>query len=122
RHSNPLSHVYTIERIPELGNRASAVINKLGYGDMISVIVGDGTVGYPEKAPYDRILVTAAAPRVPDALFEQLVVGGTMLIPVGEKHGYQELLSITKENGALKRKNICGVAFVPLVGSQGFDE
>ncbi len=122
RHSNPSSHVYTVERIPDLGDRASAIIKKTGYDDMITVIVRDGTLGYPEKAPFDRIMVTAAAPRIPDALFEQLAEGGIMLIPVGEKHGYQELLSITKENNGVKQKNICGVAFVPLVGSQGFDE
>lgn len=114
------NHVYTVERIKELALEAREKIKKLGYDDIITVIHADGTLGYEPEAPYNRILVTAAAPAVPSKLIEQLDEGGIMLIPVGEKHAYQELVRIRKEGGKLKRENICGVAFVPLIGKDGF--
>ena len=119
---HPDSHVYTVERIPELATRAEEIITSLGYGSFITVITSDGSEGYPEKAPYDRILVTAAGPRVPDSLINQLGEGGIMLIPVGEQHGYQRLLKIEKRDGQVFSREICGVAFVPLVGKDGFSE
>lgn len=121
RLKNVEGHVYTIERIPELADTASSVLQSLGYGEMITVITGDGTLGYAEEAPYGRILVTAAAPRVPQMLIEQLAEDdGIMLIPVGDMHGYQVLYKITKKEGKIKQTEISGVAFVPLIGVDGF--
>nr|MDO8114268.1 protein-L-isoaspartate(D-aspartate) O-methyltransferase [Candidatus Sigynarchaeota archaeon] len=120
RLSGAKGHVYTIERIAELAKRAKDVIKKLGYEDLVTIITGDGTLGYAEEAPYDRILVTAAAPRIPEALLGQLGEGGLMLIPVGEMHGCQTLYKITKTEGTIKQTEISGVAFVPLVGKDGF--
>ena len=122
RLKNIEGHVYTIERISELADRASGVLHELGYDDIITVITGDGTIGYSQEAPYDRILVTAAAPRIPGALIDQLAEGGIMLIPVGDMHGYQVLYKITKEEGEIKKKEISGVAFVPLIGVEGFSD
>jgi protein-L-isoaspartate(D-aspartate) O-methyltransferase len=123
RLNNVEGHVYTIERISGLADSASAVLHDLGYDDIITVITGDGTIGYPQEAPYDRILVTAAAPRVPGPLVDELADdGGIMLIPVGEMHGYQVLYKITKQQGEIKKTEISGVAFVPLIGIEGFSE
>ncbi|HME50966.1 MAG TPA: protein-L-isoaspartate O-methyltransferase [Candidatus Lokiarchaeia archaeon] len=122
RLKNVEGHVYTIERISELADTASVVLQFLGYDMMITIITGDGTLGYAEEAPYDRILVTAAAPKVPDSLIEQLAENGIMLIPVGEMHGYQVLYKITKQQGEIKKSEISGVAFVPLIGVEGFSD
>ncbi len=113
-------HVYTVERIEALAQNAKESIEKAGYGDMVTVIVSDGTLGHVADAPYDRILVTAAAPQVPQALIDQLAEGGIMLIPVGDMRGYQTLFEITKKGGKISRKDICGVSFVPLIGEDGF--
>jgi len=91
-----------------------------GYGDRVKIISGDGSKGYAEKAPYDRIVVTAAAPSVPEPLVDQLKSSGIMLIPVGSVSLFQTLLKITKApNGKIKQENLCGVAFVPLTGEYG---
>ena len=91
-----------------------------GYGDRASIIHGDGSMGFPEKAPYDRILATAAAPSVPKPLVEQLKPGGTMLIPVGSLSLFQNLIKLTKgSDGKTKEENLGGVAFVPLTGKYG---
>jgi protein-L-isoaspartate(D-aspartate) O-methyltransferase len=92
---------------------------KAGYGDRVTIIYGDGSLGFLEKAPYDRILVTAAAPSIPKPLTDQLKSGGLMLIPVGNVALFQNLLRITKENGNISQKNLGGVAFVPLTGKHG---
>ncbi|HDG64026.1 MAG TPA: protein-L-isoaspartate O-methyltransferase, partial [Thermococcus sp.] len=88
------------------------------------VIWGDGTKGFPPNAPYDRIIVTAGAPKVPQPLIEQLKVGGKLLIPVGNYHLWQELLEVIKldEENKIKIKNHGGVAFVPLIGEHGWRE
>jgi protein-L-isoaspartate(D-aspartate) O-methyltransferase len=92
----------------------------MGYGDRVKIINGDGSKGYAEKAPYDRVVVTAAAPNVPQPLVEQLKAGGIMLIPVGSVSLFQNLLKITKaQNGKIKQENLGGVAFVPLTGEYG---
>jgi protein-L-isoaspartate(D-aspartate) O-methyltransferase len=117
---NPGSHVYTVERVPELAEKAKAAIESIGYGDMITVVLSDGTLGLPDYAPYDRIMVTAAAPRIPPLLAKQLKEGGILLIPVGERGGYQRLIKAVKEKGHLKESEISGVAFVPLIGQDGF--
>lgn len=122
RNQDPESKVYTIERKPELADRARAVIKRLGYDGIITVITADGTMGYPEMAPYDRVLVTAAGPRIPNALKEQLAEGGIIVIPVGGRRSFQRLVKGRKSNGKIKEKYICGVAFVPLIGKDGFSE
>jgi len=113
-------HVYTVEIVSELAEFARKNIEKAGYGDRITVICGDGSEGYAEKAPYDRVLVTAAAPDVPKPLIEQLKNGGVLVIPVGGIYFYQTLLRVRKEDGKIVRENLGGVAFVPLVGKHGY--
>lgn len=113
-------HVYTVEIIPRLADLARENIARAGYSDRVTVICGDGSEGYPEKAPYDRILVTAAAPFIPNPLKEQLKPGGIMIIPVGEVGFYQTLMRLRKmENGKVIEEDLGGVAFVPLVGKYG---
>ena len=114
-------HVYTIERIAELAAFAQDNIEKVGYGDRITVIHQDGTLGYPEEAPYDRILVAAAGPEVPKPLVEQLENGGILLVPVGRAQFYQTLVRIRKKDGKTHEENLGGVAFVPLIGKHGFE-
>ncbi len=116
-------HVYTIERIPELAEFARKNLERTGYIKRVTVIVGDGSLGYPEAAPYDRILVTAAAPDVPKPLVEQLKPGGKMVIPVGDLSLFQDLLLVEKKSsGKVKVKNLGGCAFVPLIGRYGWKE
>ncbi|RLI31176.1 protein-L-isoaspartate O-methyltransferase [Candidatus Bathyarchaeota archaeon] len=111
-------HVYTIEIVPELAQMARINIEKNGYSDRVTVIEGDGSLGYEEKAPYDRILVTAAAPEVPKPLIQQLKTGGILLIPVGAIRFYQTLIKVRKEDG-IRMEDLGGVAFVPLRGKYG---
>jgi len=113
-------HVYTVEIVPGLAEFARKNIEKAGYGDRVTVICGDGSAGYAEKAPYDRVLVTAAAPDVPKPLIEQLKTGGVLVIPVGGIYLYQTLLRIRKKDGEIVKENLGGVAFVPLVGKHGY--
>ncbi|MHA1650936.1 MAG: protein-L-isoaspartate O-methyltransferase [Candidatus Helarchaeota archaeon] len=118
--TNP-GHVYTVERIPELAEFAKKNLAKAGYADKVTVIIGDGTLGYPEKAPYDAILVTAAGPKVPEPLIEQLKIGGRLVIPVGARHMYQDLVLVEKiKENKIIRKKVGGVAFVPLIGEHGW--
>jgi len=113
-------HVYTVEIVQGLAESARRNIMNAGYGDRVTIICTDGSMGYAEKAPYDRILVTAAAPDVPEPLIEQLKPNGIMLIPVGNVHLFQSLIKITKEaNGKIREENLGGVAFVPLTGRYG---
>jgi len=113
-------HVYTVERIPELTEFATRNIAKAGYLDRITIIHRDGSLGYPEEAPYHRILVTAAAPAVPKPLIEQLETGGILIVPVGGAQFYQTLVRIRKKDGKILEENLGGVAFVPLIGKYGF--
>jgi protein-L-isoaspartate(D-aspartate) O-methyltransferase len=113
-------HVYTIEIVQGLAEFARKNVMNAGYGDRVTIVCADGSLGYPEKAPYDRILVTAAAPDVPKPLIEQLKPGGIMLIPVGSVHLFQTLVKIIKgTDGKIREENLCGVAFVPLTGRYG---
>lgn len=112
-------HVYTIEIIPELAEFARENIARAGYSDRVTVVCGDGSEGYPEEAPYDRILVTAAAPMIPTPLKEQLKPGGVMVIPVGEVSFYQTLIRLRKLDGRIIEEDLGGVAFVPLIGKYG---
>jgi protein-L-isoaspartate(D-aspartate) O-methyltransferase len=107
--------VYTIEIVEPLGRAAQSRLAALGYKN-IEVRIGDGYKGWPEKGPFDGIVVTAAAPRVPQALVDQLKPGGRMVIPIGERWEVQQLLLITrKADGTLQQKNVLPVRFVPLV-------
>jgi protein-L-isoaspartate(D-aspartate) O-methyltransferase len=113
-------HVYTVEIVQGLADFARKTIMKAGYGDRVTIVCTDGSMGYPEKAPYDRVLVTAAAPSIPEPLLEQLKPGGIMLIPVGSPSLFQNLIKVIKESdGKVKEENLGGVAFVPLTGRYG---
>ena len=110
--------VYTIEYIPALADMARARLQRLGY-DNIEAISGNGYDGWPEHAPYDGIIVTAAASHIPKPLIEQLKPGGRLVIPVGRPHLYQELTLVEKDKaGEINIKEVLGVAFVPLQGER----
>jgi len=110
-----VGEVYTIEIIAMLGSAAGERLRALGYAN-VTVRIGDGYAGWPEKAPFDAIVVTAAAPRVPQALVEQLKTGGRMVIPVGPSESAQELLLVTKRaDGTTDLRTVLPVRFVPLV-------
>jgi protein-L-isoaspartate(D-aspartate) O-methyltransferase len=115
-------NVTSIERIPELVEFARKNLEKAGYGD-VRVIQGDGSMGYIEKAPYDRIISTAAAPKIPNPWKSQLKPFGLIVAPIGGRHFYQELIVARKNSegriNELKRGNC---TFVPLVGKQGWPE
>ena len=115
-------HVFTIERHKELVKQAEINLKNAGYQNTVSVIYGDGTLGYPKEAPYDKILVTAASPeKVPPPLKEQLKEGGILCIPAGSKSWGQNLYIVTKEGSKFESKKITGVRFVPLIGKYGYD-
>jgi protein-L-isoaspartate(D-aspartate) O-methyltransferase len=114
--------VITLERIPDLARFAADNIAKAGYSSVVKVVQCDGTMGYPkgEVDVYDRIIVTAAAPRVPLALKKQLKVNGTMLVPLGSM-GYQDLMRIRRiTSSRFTEENLGGCVFVPLVGEDGY--
>jgi len=116
---NP-GHVYTIEIVKGLIDFAQKNLERTGYADRVTLIHGDGGLGLSDHAPFDRILVAAAAPEVPTPLTDQLAPEGIMLIPVGSRGFFQDLLMIEKDAvGNLHRKNWGGVAFVPLTGKFG---
>ena len=112
-------HVYSIERVPELARIARENLERTGYADRVTVVVGDGSKGYPEEAPYDRIIVTAASPRIPRPLLEQLVDGGKMVIPVGDLWD-QTLYLVVKRDGRVEEARTLPVIFVPLIGEHAW--
>ena len=105
--------VYTIEIVEPLAERAAVDLERLGYGN-VHVRAGDGYKGWPEEAPFDAIIVTAAPDHVPQPLIDQLAVGGRMVIPVGR--GIQNLTLITRDEYGVRRKTLIGVMFVPMTG------
>ncbi len=108
--------VYSIEIVPELGDEAAARLERLGYGG-IATRIGDGYFGWPERAPFDGLVVTAAAGHVPPPLIEQLKPGGRMVIPVGRPFMVQQLVLVTKaKDGTLRTRQLLPVRFVPLTG------
>jgi protein-L-isoaspartate(D-aspartate) O-methyltransferase len=113
--------VYSLERIAELAQQAIPRMRQLGL-DNVKVQVFDGTVGWSEWAPYDRILVAAGAPKVPDPLLEQLAPGGTLLIPEGQLHAQRLIIYRKSARGELRRREGEEVAFVPLLGRHGWKE
>lgn len=112
--------VLTVERVPELSWKAQERLRRLGYTH-VRFRVGDGTRGWPEEAPFSAILVTAAAPRVPQSLFSQLAEGGRLVIPVGGRF-HQELWRVRKQGGKAVYEHLCPVSFVPLVGEEGWHD
>lgn len=110
--------VYTIERVEPLHAAAKELLSDLGYLN-ISFLCGDGTLGWPEEAPFDAILVTAGAPSIPTALKAQLARGGRMVIPVGDE-GLQNLMLLVNEDDGFREYDLGGCRFVPLVGRQGW--
>jgi protein-L-isoaspartate(D-aspartate) O-methyltransferase len=111
--------VVTVERLAELAARARHALEAVGLDD-VRVVTGDGTLGWPDAAPYDAIVVTAAGPVVPDTLVEQLVDGGRLVMPVGPRHGPQRLVVIERHGEDHVERDLGGVAFVPLVGDEGW--
>jgi protein-L-isoaspartate(D-aspartate) O-methyltransferase len=116
------AEVFAVERHQELAEIAAARLKALGY-ENVKVRQGDGTLGWPENAPYDGILVSAGSPEVPPALQSQLALGGRLLIPVGPTTRGQQLLRITRTGEeSFEREELLPVAFVPLIGEQGWKE
>lgn len=112
--------VYTIERITALKERAREKLEKLGITN-IAYMTGDGSLGWPQYAPYDGIIVTAGAPEVPNSLIEQLAEKGRLVVPVGSEF-FQTLNIVTKQRGRIFRKELFECTFVPLLGKQGWKE
>jgi protein-L-isoaspartate(D-aspartate) O-methyltransferase len=109
--------VITIERYRTLASQARERLAALGY-DNVEVITGDGFAGAADKAPFDRIIVTAAAETVPQGLLDQLALDGVMILPLGPHHGAQHIVKLTKSLTGLKREDLIGVRFVPLLPGQ----
>jgi protein-L-isoaspartate(D-aspartate) O-methyltransferase len=111
--------VYTVERVRELYEKARERLEAMGYG-RVSFKREDGTLGWPENAPYDRILVTAGGPVIPEPLLEQLADPGLLVIPVGGERRSQDLMVVRKNGGRVTRENAGAVVFVDLVGLHGW--
>ena len=110
------AEVYTIERVPELAEAARARLARLACAN-VQVRAGDGTLGWPEAAPFDAILVSAGGPRVPAPLFAQLRPGGRLVMPLGPERGEQELIRVVRTGeDAFEREDLGAVQFVPLIG------
>lgn len=117
----PKGAVYSIERLAELSSFARRNLARTGYLDRVTLIIGDGSMGYPPAAPYDRIIVTAAAPEVPPPLIDQLARNGIMVIPVGDR--FNQILYVVrkKSDGSIEYRTVTPCLFVPLVGRYGWD-
>lgn len=112
--------VFTIERIDSLGRTAEEIFRSLHY-DNIRIKIGDGTLGWPEEAPFDGVIITAASPKIPEPLMEQLAVGGTLVIPVGSRYS-QQLLRIRKTRDGIREEYHTPCVFVPLIGEHGWPD
>ena len=113
--------VYTIERLEPLQKQARRVLDRLEYRN-IHYRIGDGTIGWFENAPYDRILISAAAPKVPEKLFQQMSVGGRMVAPIGGRFTQELTLIVKKAGGTMKLIAKGGCVFVPLIGQNGWKD
>lgn len=112
--------VYSVERIEILATKSEEILKSLGYGN-VHVVVGDGSMGYKDGSPYDGIIVTCAAPSIPDAYIEQLKVGGRLVIPVGSR--FSQVLTVVEKNEAgIDKREVCGCVFVPLIGEKGWTD
>jgi protein-L-isoaspartate(D-aspartate) O-methyltransferase len=117
-----VSDVYTVERLAELAGSAERCLAGLGYRN-VHVLHANGTVGWPEHAPYDAIVVTAGGPRVPAALLDQLAIGGRLIMPVGPTHLFQHLARVTRRGlDDYIHEELEAVAFVPLIGVEGWPD
>ena len=112
--------VYTIERIRPLMEQARSLLNELGYINILFKSY-DGTLGWEEYAPFDAIMITAGAPKIPEPLLNQLSDGGRMIIPIGDRFS-QDLIKVTKVKGDFKEENLGGCRFVDLIGAHGWKE
>ena len=113
--------VYTVERIGQLAEKAAATLSTLGYRN-VHVLHADGTLGWPDHAPYDAIVVAAGGPEVPESLKAQLKIGGRLVIPIGADRRLQELVRVTRvSQREFKTEELADVRFVPLVGAEGWD-
>ena len=116
-------HLFTVERLESLAKQARDNLKRTGYSDKVTVITGDGTLGYPEEAPYDRIYATASAPEIPEPLKEQLKIGGKLILPVGSMDYFQELVCVERISAdEFKSRRLGGVVFVPMIGEHGWPE
>jgi protein-L-isoaspartate(D-aspartate) O-methyltransferase len=116
-----LAHeVVSLERIPEVAEQARKNLSALGI-TQVAVIVGDGTEGYPSRAPYDAIIITASTPEIPAPLIDQLADGGRLVAPVGGRD-LQELVKLVRHGDRIERLSYGGVVFVPLIGRHGWQE
>jgi len=112
--------VHTIERVPELADGARRALAEAGY-DRVHVHVGDGTLGVPDEAPFDAIAVAAAAPAIPESLYEQLAPFGRLVLPVGSRRGQELQLVVRSPEGPATIRSV-PCRFVPLLGAEGFDD
>ena len=112
--------VHTIERVPELADGARRALVEAGY-DRVHVYVGDGTLGLPDEAPFDAIAVAAAAPAIPESLYEQLAPFGRLVLPVGSRRGQELQLVVRSPEGPATIRSV-PCRFVPLLGAEGFDD
>jgi protein-L-isoaspartate(D-aspartate) O-methyltransferase len=115
-----VSSVVSIERHADLAQVARERLSRLGYTN-VEIVIGDGTLGYAPNAPYEAILVSAAAPQIPQILAQQLAIGGRMVLPVGNRD-LQDLVLVRKHEEGLRHTRLDGCAFVPLIGQEGFPE
>ncbi len=115
------ARVTAVERRASLARLARERLGRLGY-DNVEVVEGDGTLGWPEAAPFDAIVVSAGGPRVPEALMEQLALGGRLVIPVEARWGTQDLRRLIRRSDGFEEESLGPVRFVPLIGAQGWKE
>ncbi len=116
------AEVYTVERHPGLAESARRRLGEVGYHN-VHVLVGDGTLGWPEHAPYDAIVVTAGGPKAPPALLDQLAVGGRLVMPIGSQSRFQRLVRVVRRGADYyDHEELEEVAFVPLIGAEGWPE
>jgi len=118
--SKLVKKVYTVERFAQLSESAQAVLGRMGF-ENIEFYIGDGSCGWPDERNFDRIIITAAVPKIPPPLIEQLAEGGLIVVPVGYT-GVQELMVGEKKAGKVTKRIICDVRFVKLLGEHGFEE
>jgi protein-L-isoaspartate(D-aspartate) O-methyltransferase len=112
------AEVYTVERISVLADRARTLLKELGYGN-VHAVISDGTIGLADKSPFDRIIITAAAPKIPQPLIDQLSEGGIIIVPVGERFS-QTLIKGVKEKSGIREGYHTPCIFVPLIGEHGW--
>ena len=113
--------VFSIERIEKLANKARLLFEKLDYRN-IYIKIGDGTLGWQEFSPFEKIVVTAASPQIPMPLLDQLKVGGRLVIPIGPRFSQRLIVLEKSREGRISEKDICGCVFVPLIGQYGWEE